>query len=95
MKTMPQDDGLPELQATTLLAIWKLKGIGGNAVDEDQLKAELINESPENVPSAIQLLQSQGFIEIRDLKGRKAISITPLGVAILRKIEEDRLQELK
>jgi hypothetical protein len=95
MKTMPQADGLPELQATTLLTIWKLKGIGANAVDEDQLKAELSNESTENVPSAIQLLQSQGFIEVRDLEGRKAISITPLGLAILRKIEEDMLQELK
>ncbi len=92
---MPPDDSLPELQATTLLTIWKLKGIGGNAVDEDQLKAELTNEPTEDVPSAIQLLEAQGFIEIRDLEGRKAISITPLGLAILRKIEEDRLQELK
>jgi len=92
---MPQDDSLPELQASTLLTIWKLKGIGNGAVDEDQLKAELPNESSENIPSAIQLLQAQGFVEIRDLEGRKAISITPLGLAILRKIEEDRLQELK
>lgn len=92
---MPQADGLSELQATTLLTIWKLKGIGANAVDEDQLKTELVNEPPENIHSAVQLLQSQGFIEIRDLAGRKAISITSLGLAILRKIEEDRLQELK
>ncbi len=95
MKTMPQTDGLSELQATTLLAIWKLKGIGATGVDEDQLKAELTNEPAENISSAVQLLQSQGFIEIKQLAGRKGISITPLGLAILRKIEEDRLQELK
>jgi len=92
---MPQNENLPELQATTLLTIWKLKGIGNSAVYEEQLKAELANESPENIPSTIQLLQSQGFVEIKDLEGRNAVSITPLGLAILRKIEEDRLQELK
>ncbi len=95
MKTMPQDNGLSELQETTLQTIWKLKGIGANAVYEDQLRAELTIEPSENIPSTVQLLQAQGFIEVREIEDRKAISLTPLGLAILRKIEEDRLQELK
>ncbi|MGA2626892.1 MAG: hypothetical protein ABSF63_07515 [Candidatus Bathyarchaeia archaeon] len=92
---MSLTSGLSEGGEAVLLAIWKLKGIGTNTVDERQLKAEMAKEPSEDLSSTLQLLETQGFIEIKDEADRKGVSITPLGVAILRKIEEDKLQELK
>ena len=95
MKSMSLTSGLSEGGEAVLLAIWKLKGICTNTVDERQLKAEMAKEPSEDLSSTLQLLETQGFIEIKDEADRKGVSITPLGVAILRKIEEDKLQELK
>jgi predicted transcriptional regulator len=78
-----------------LFAIWKLRGIGNNSITEDQLKTEVTNAPYESLPQNLEQLQSQGFVQIDDKKGRKTVSITPLGLAILRKVEEDRLQEIK
>ena len=95
MKTMPFNDTLSEAQEAVLLAIWKLRGIGTSTVDERQLRAEMAKDPPEDLTPTLQLLETQGFIEIKDEADRKSVSITPLGLAILRKIEEDKLQELK
>ena len=95
MKSMSLTSGLSEGGEAVLLAIWKLKGIGTNTVDERQLKAEMAKEPSDDLSSTLQLLETQGFVEIKDEADRKGVSLTPLGVAILRKIEEDKLQELK
>jgi hypothetical protein len=96
LKSMPENQGLSETQADILLAIWKLRGIGINRVDEFKVKAEVIEAiKEEDVNSGLQMLQAQGFIEAQNSDGRKSFALTPLGVAILRKTEEDRLQELK
>jgi hypothetical protein len=92
---MPPANGLSELQEALLFAVWKLRGIGNNPITEDQLKAQMTNEPQESLPPTLTQLQSQGFVQITDKDGRRTISITPLGVAILRKLEEDRLQEIK
>jgi predicted transcriptional regulator len=92
---MPQTNGLSDLQERILLAVWKLRGIGSNNVDQTALKAEMTNEPSQNLTDAIGTLYTQGFLEKTSTDDRTAISLTPLGLAILRKIEEDRLQELK
>jgi len=94
-RTMPSENGLSEPQEAMLFAIWKLRGIGTNTITEDQLKAQVSNQPLEAEASTLAQLQSQGFVEVTDKDGRRGISITPLGVAILRKVEEDRLQEIK
>jgi len=95
MKTMPSTNTLSEAQEAVLLAIWKLRGIGANTVDERQVRAEVTKDPSEDLTPIVQLLEAQGFIEIKDEADHKSVSITPLGLAILRKIEEDKLQELK
>jgi len=95
MKSMPLSSGLSEGGEAVLLAIWKLRGIGTNAVDEHQVKAEMAKGPSEDLTPTLQVLEAQGFIEIKDEGDRKGVSITPLGLSILRKIEEDKLQELK
>ena len=95
MPPMPETSGLPDFEQQVLLAIWKLKGIGKNGVDEKSLQTEMPNETPQNLAGAIEALTNKGFIEQSNSSDHKSLSLTPLGLAILRKLEEDRLQELK
>ncbi len=95
MRPMSQPDGLSDLQERVLLAIWKLSGIGKNRVKEGELKAELNHEPSQDVADAIDQLQQRGFLDKSTGAGATNFSLTPLGLAILRKLEEDRLQELK
>ena len=92
---MPSENGLSELQEATLFAIWKLRAIGSNTVGEDQLKAQMTNQPPDAILNILNELQNLGFVDLTHNSDRKRIAITPLGVAILRKIEEDRLEEIK
>jgi len=93
--TMPSVNGLSEPGEAILFAIWKLMGIGTKTVSEGQIKAQVPNQPPETAAATLTQLQAQGFIEIKNQEGEKGLSITPLGLAILRKVEEDRLQEIK
>jgi len=92
---MPLSNGLSEPQEAMLFAIWKLRGIGNNPITEDQLKAQVSNDPAESLQPALTELQSQGFVQVDNNGDQRTISITPLGLAILRKVEEDRLQEIK
>ena len=89
-------DALSEIQENILLTLWKLKGIGENRVEEMKIKSEL-SELPanEDLSSALNILRSQGFLGAQFDGDHSSFSLTPLGVAILRKTEEDKLQELK
>ena len=95
MKSMSLSNGLSEGGEALLLTIWKQGGIGANTVDERQVTAEMAKTPSEDLTATLQLLEAQGFIEIKDQGVHKGFSLTPLGLAILRKIEEDKLQELK
>ncbi len=92
---MSQPNGLSDLQERTLLAVWKLGGIGKNVVDSSKLQTELTNEPLGKLEAAIQSLHELGFLEKTMAEDRASYSLTPLGLAILTKIEEDKLQELK
>ena len=93
--SMSQPDGLSDLQERVLLAIWKLSSIGQNTVEESKLKAELNQEPPQDLADATDQLHNRGFLDKSTAEGATNFSLTPLGLAILRKLEEDRLQELK
>ena len=76
-----------------LLAVWKLNGVGNRSVTEHILKAELSGVS-DDISQELQRLQEQGFI-VRTEAGETAeFALTPIGLAILRQVEEDKLQEL-
>jgi len=92
---MSPENGLSEPQQTVLFAIWKLRGIGSSAVSKSQLNTQIPNQPLEIVTSTLTQLESLGFIAINTKGEQNNISITPLGAAILRKVEEDRLQEIK
>lgn len=93
---MPPKGTLSDLEERILLALWKLRGIGKNTINERILKADLAAESEsEGWMERIRSLNNQGFLEMGNVDGQNSFSLTALGLAILRRIEEDRLQELK
>ena len=93
---MPPQATLSDLEERILLALWKLRGIGKNTINERILKADLAAESEsEGWMERIRSLNNQGFLEMGNVDGQNSFSLTALGLAILRRIEEDRLQELK
>jgi hypothetical protein len=95
MGIMPFPDGISELQERILLGLWKLKGIGDNPIDEEILRKTLPPDPQASKwTNDLRSLLNQGFLQAASKNGRNSVSLTPLGLAILRKIEEDRLQEL-
>lgn len=98
MPTMPIPDGISSVQEQILLSLWKHKAIGKTIVDEETLLRDAVwtGTTRNDWAKSVESLRGQGFLEASNNKeGRGCFSLTPLGLAILRKIEEDRLQELK
>jgi hypothetical protein len=95
MPPMPEQDALPDIEQRILLALWKLRGIGKNAVEENRFWDEMKSDRQESLDAAAESLVNQGFLEWTHGSDLRLLSLTPLGLAILRKLEEDRLQELK
>ena len=93
---MAGNDGLDELEERVLLALWKLKGIGKNHIKEETLRADLsLGDSVDNWTQEISSLHDRGFLQVIGTNGEQEISLTPLGISLIRQTEEDKLQELK
>ena len=87
---------LSELEERVLLTLWKLRGIGKNRVKEAALSADLTQtNSQSNWTNEISRLNDLSLLEITTADGQREISLTPLGLSLIRQIEEDKLQELK
>jgi RIO-like serine/threonine protein kinase len=87
-------DSLTPLAERILLTVWKLNAIGARFVNEDSVRAEL-SVAIDELTKEIQNLRTQGFLSKTTINEKTSISLTALGLAILRQIEEDKLQELK
>jgi hypothetical protein len=87
------DNQLSELSGKILMSLWRLNGIGPRAIREQILKADLKVES-EQIFQETEVLTRLGFLDKLTLEGQTSFSLTSLGLAILRQLEEDKLQEL-
>ena len=94
MPNMPPQ-ALSDLGEQILLTLWRLRGIGNKFVKQENIRADLAVDSDQTWVGEIANLQTEGFLTSTNLDGQDAVSLTPLGLAILRQIEEDKLQELK
>ena len=93
---MTPASSLSEVEEKILLALWRLGGIGKNHVTEDSLRANLEVAGLENgCVKEVVSLHDRGFVQSVSVEGGKEISLTPLGLCLLRQIEEDKLEELK
>jgi len=93
MLSMPSDT-LSVLGEKILLAVWKANAIGIRSAAEDALRSEL-SDSNGDFLQELNTLQDLGFITTGNTDGQTEFALTPLGLAILRQIEEDKLQELR
>ena len=93
MISMPSDT-LSVLGQKILLAVWKSNALGVKGVTEDALKTE-VADSSEGFPQELKTLEDLGFIIKGNSNSPTQFTLTPLGLAILRQVEEDKLQELR
>ncbi|MGA2785065.1 MAG: hypothetical protein ABSF09_10255 [Candidatus Bathyarchaeia archaeon] len=87
-------DSLSPLAEKILATVWKLNGLGNRSIPEERVKTDLSITQDELIAET-QKLQAQGFLSRIKVDEVVSLSLTPLGLAILRQIEEDSLQELK
>jgi predicted transcriptional regulator len=85
---------LPALSEKILGTVWKMNAAGQKAVAEDTVRAELSATIDEFAKEA-EMLQKQGFLSRVKVNEKSSLFLTALGLAILRQIEEDNLEELK
>jgi DNA-binding HxlR family transcriptional regulator len=93
MLPMPSDT-LSVLGEKILLALWKSNAAGVRSMGEDALRSEL-SDSADGLSQELKTLQDLGFIVRGNDDGQTKFVLTPLGLAILRQIEEDKLEELR
>jgi len=78
------------------MAVWRLGGIGQNFVPEYWLGNHLSMKGiAEAWKEGLQELMALGFLETAQKDGGQSYAVSPLGMAILRQLEEDRLEELR
>jgi len=87
-------ESLSPLAEKILASVWKLNALGNRAVSEGRVKIDLAIAQDE-LTAETQKLQAQGFLSRLKVDEEVSLSLTHLGLAILRQIEEDNLQELK
>ena len=93
---MAPASSLSEVEEKILQALWKLGAIGNNHVREDALTANLdVAGSEDGWVKGVVSLHDRGFLQSVTVEGGREISLTPLGLCLLRQIEEDKLEELK
>ncbi|HKM78155.1 MAG TPA: hypothetical protein VJZ03_03690 [Candidatus Bathyarchaeia archaeon] len=87
-------ESLSPLAEKILATVWKLNALSNRAVSEGRVKTDLAIAQDE-LTAETQKLQTQGFLSRLKVGEEVSLSLTHLGLAILRQIEEDNLQELK
>lgn len=85
---------LPPLSEKILSTVWKMNTAGQKAIPEDTVRSEL-SASNEEFAKEAEMLQKQGFLSRVKVNEKHSLFLTPLGLAILRQIEENNLEELK
>ena len=91
--SMPMES-LPLFSEKILSTVWKMNTAGQKAVPEDTVKDEL-SISNDEFTKWVEMLQKQGFLSRVKVNEKPSLFLTPLGIAILRQIVEDSLEELK
>jgi len=89
MHTWPSEDDLPPQKRQVLLAMWKARAIGDRTISLRDLKARLPDEVKVNYISHLKNLKEKLFIQISHANNQDAASITPLGLAFIRQIQDD------
>jgi len=91
MHTWPSEDDLPPQKRQILLAMWKAKAIGDRIISLRDLRARLPDEVKANYMSHLKNLKERLFIQISHGNNQDAASLTPLGLAFIRQIQDDDL----
>ncbi len=94
MQNVPFDNDLPLQERKILLSMWKAKAIGGRAISIRDLRARLDEEGKGDYRDNLENLENKLLIEVLHNDKEDAVSMTPLGLAYFRQIQDDDLKLL-
>jgi hypothetical protein len=92
MHSSPLEDDLPTQKKQILLLMWKVGAIGNRAISLRDLRAKLADDVKLNCMSYLKNLKGKLFIDISHGNRDDVASITPLGLAFIRQIQDDDLK---
>jgi len=87
----PEND-LPQQKREILLSMWKAGAIGDRRIPLRDLKAKLADEARQNYRSYLENLKERLFIEVFSGGDDDLVSITSVGLAFIRQIQEEELR---
>ncbi len=92
MQKSPSEDDLPTLEKQMLLSLWEARAIGNRAISIPSLKKSLTEDAKFHCISCLKNLEKKLFVEISRANEDQMVSITPLGLAFIRQIQDDDLR---
>jgi hypothetical protein len=91
MKAMPSEDELSAQKREILLSMWKARAIGNRAISLRDLRARLSDEAKRDFVSHMKSLEARLFVQIIHRNEQDAVSLTPIGLACVRQIQDGSL----
>lgn len=92
MQPAPTEDDLSPQKRQILLYMWKAGAVGEKAIALRNLKTRLPDAAKSNYVSYLKDLESRLFIRISRGDHEDSVSLTPLGLAYIRQIQDDNLR---
>jgi hypothetical protein len=92
MHSWPLEDDLPPQKKQILLLMWKVGAIGNRGISLRDLRAKLADDVKPNYMGYLKNLRGKLFIDISHGNRDDVASITPLGLAFVRQIQDDDLK---
>jgi len=91
MQAWPSEDELSPQKREILLSMWKAKAIGNRAISLRDLRARLTDEAKRDFMSHMKKLEARLFVKIIHPNEQDAASLTPIGLAYVRQIQDGDL----
>jgi DNA-binding MarR family transcriptional regulator len=92
MQPPPTEDDLSPQKRQILLYMWKSGAVGDRTIRLRNLKARLSDDVRSNYVSNLKDLESRLFIRISRGDCEESASLTPLGLAYIRQVQDDNLR---
>jgi hypothetical protein len=92
MQRPPTEDDLSPQKRQILLYMWKSGAVGDRAIRLRNLKARLSDDVRSNYVSNMKDLESRLFVRISRADHEESASLTPLGLAYIRQVQDDNLR---
>ena len=90
----PMTSDLSSKQISVLLALWELRALGTHMVSLQQVTSRLPEPLGPDAPEQLQDLKNRGLITRSDPSDQESYSLSLLGTACVRQLQDKELSDL-